>query len=411
MFKPAAFIGLRYAMARSRSQLVSFISLVSILGMMLGVGLLIVVLSIMNGFEREMQQRILGLVPHVTISAYGEGVNWEGIEAKAMSHSQVKNSAPFIKLNAMMMRADQVDGVLVYGVYPEKEQQVSIVEEHLPKGSLTQLIQSQTGIIIGSGLAEKFDLKAGDPLNLMVVREKPGQQLPPRFQRFNVVAVFDSGTEVDQVLALIPYDQAAKLSDFSTANRGLRLSLKDSLNAQQVAWELEHSLPYGFIASDWTRSHGNLYSAIQLSRQLVGLMLLTIIAVAAFNVVSALVMVVNDKRGDIAILRTMGASPGMILTIFLLHGTVIGLMGAFLGAVLGVSLSWIVTDLVVWVESSFGMQFLNTDVYPVDYVPVDLRWSDVAMVCGVGFVMSMLATLFPSWRAAKVQPAQALRYD
>ena len=245
----------------------------------------------------------------------------------------------------------------------------------------------------------------------MINQPGQGRRLRPRFEQFTVLAVFDSGTEVDQRLVLINYAKAEQLAGANGASRGLRLSLSDSFVAPQVAWALERELPYGFYLSDWTRSHGNLYSAIQLSRKLVGLMLLTIIAVAAFNVVSALVMVVTDKRGDIAILRTMGASPRAILGIFMLHGTVIGVAGAGLGALLGGLFSLGITDMVLWLEQQFGFQFLNTDVYPVDYVPADLRWLDVLRVCATGFVMSLLATIYPAWRAARVQPAQALRYD
>lgn len=413
MFRTSAFIGLRYVAVRSSNQLVSFISLVSMVGMMLGVALLIVVLSVMNGFEREMQQRILGLVPHITINAYGQGRDWTGIEEAVQAHPEVVSTAPFIKLNAMMMRANEVDGVIVFGIQPDRETQVSIVEQYLPETALVGLATEKNSIIIGAGLAKKLGLEEGASLNLMVSRNGGGKSFSPRFQRFKVSAIFHSGTEIDQTLTLVHYQQAQKLlgGALSSRSRGLRLRLKDSLKAPRVAWELEQQLPYGFISTDWTRTHGNLYNAIQLSRKLVGLMLLTIIAVAAFNVVSALVMVVNDKRSDIAILRTLGASSRTILSVFLIHGTAIGLVGALLGAVLGVSLSWWATDIVAWVEASFGIQFLNSDVYPVDYVPADLRWSDVLLVCGTGFVMSLLATLYPSWRAAKVQPAQALRYD
>jgi lipoprotein-releasing system permease protein len=413
----ALLIGLRYALARSRSQLVSFISMISMLGMMFGVALLIVVLSIMNGFEREMQQRILGLVPHITVSAlkYSDPFDWQAIEKTVADHPGVVGSAPFIKLNAMLMRGNSVDGVVVFGIDPDREAKVSIAEQFLPTGSLQQLAVQQDGIILGAGLASKLAIKAGDKINLMITMDGPGASLAAglktRFQRFTVLTLLSSGTEIDQSLAFIHQHKAQKLVANNRIEQGLRLRIADTFQAQKIAWQLERDLPYGLLATDWTRTHGNLYAAIQLSRQLVGLMLLTIIAVAAFNVISALVMVVTDKRGDIAILRTLGASPRMILSVFMIQGTVIGLIGALAGAAMGVGLSLSATELVAALESALGFQFLNTDVYPVDYVPADLRWSDVVLVCSVGFAMTVLATVYPSLRAARVQPAEALRYD
>lgn len=412
MFKPyALFIGLRYASAKRRSQLVSFISMVSMMGMTLGVALLILVLSVMNGFDREMRTRILGLVPHITVSSYRPDQDWQQVETVIAAHPEIAGIAPYSQLNAMLLRGAEVEGIQVVGIDPSRESKVSIIEQYLSGTTLAVLAEADNQIILGSALAQRLGLALGDVVNLMVPMETRQGRINPQFARFSVAGTFHTGTEVDQGLAFIGIEQSLALMPEDRAVVGLRLSLTDTFAAPEVAWQLSQTLPLGFNTRDWTRTHGNLYSAIQLSKQLVGLMLTTIIAVAAFNVVSALIMIVTDKRGDIAILRTAGASSAGIMAIFIVQGTAIALVGTAVGSLIGVGLSLAVTDLVALTESLFGIQFLQSDVYPVDYLPSDLRWQDVLLVCATAFGMSLLATLYPSWKAARVQPADALRYE
>ncbi len=412
MFKPyPLFIGLRYAGARQRSQLVSFISRIAMLGMTVGVALLIVVLSVMNGFDREMRTRILGLVPHITIQAHGESQDWGAVERVVDAHAEVEAAAPFTQLNAMLLRGTDVEGVQVFGIDPAREGKVSIIQQYVSAEQLNTLAGDSDGVILGAALAERLQVKAGTSLNLMVPTETAQGRISPRFARLTVTGLFDTGTELDQSVAFIGIEQSLALMPPDRRSRGLRVSVGDTFQAPRIAWELSQNLPYGYHTRDWTQTHGNLYSAIQLSKQLVGLMLTTIIAVAAFNVVSALVMIVNDKRGDIAILRTAGASSAGIMAVFMVQGTAIALIGTAAGSLIGIGLSLAVTDLVALTESLFGIQFLQSDVYPVDYLPSDLRWQDVLLICGTAFAISLLATLYPAWKAARVQPAEALRYE
>lgn len=412
MFAPfSVFIGTRYAGTRWRNQLVSFLSIVATLSMTVGVALLILVLSVMNGFDHEMRTRILGLVPHITITANQQDQSWEVAESMVQASAGVVASAPFTQLNAMMLRGTDVEGVQVFGIDPARESAVSIIREFVDENDFMALAGDSDRVILGAGLAERLELSVGSTVNLMVPQENHQGRVVPRFARLVVAAVFHSGTEIDQSVAFIGLAESLQLMPADRQFRGLRIRVEDTFAAPEIAWKLSRELPYGFNVRDWTRTHGNLYSAIQMSKQLVGLMLVTIIAVAAFNLVSALVMIVNDKRGDIAILRAVGASPFGIMKIFIVQGTIIALVGTLAGCVIGIGLSQVVTDLVAGVESVFGIQFLKSDVYPVDYLPADVRWSDVITVAVTALVLSVLATLYPSWRAARLQPAEALRYE
>ena len=385
------------------------------LGMTIGVALLIIVLSVMNGFEREMHTRILGLVPHITVSSYAApdlaAKQWPAITEKLLHHDEVEAAAPFAELNAMLLRGTDVEGVLIYGIDPEQEKNVSIIHEYVDLQALQRLQNGSNAILLGQALASRLQLSVGDKLNVMVPNENAKGSVAPIFTRLQVAGVFNTHTEIDQSIALIALDKALAIMPPQQRRQGLRIRVNNTFEASRIAWELEQNIPYGFITRDWTKTHGNLYSAIQMSKQLVALMLLTIIAVAAFNVVSALVMIVTDKRADIAILQTCGASSSAIMATFMVQGTLIALIGTALGTIFGVAISLSITDIVALIEQSFNMQFLNSDVYPVDYLPSDLRLGDIAMVCGTAFIMSILATVYPAWRASKVQPAEALRYE
>lgn len=405
------FIGLRYAASKTRSQLVSFISLISMAGMAVGVALLILVLSVMNGFDREMRTRILGLVPQITVAAYGDGKSWEAIEHTILQHPEVVAVAPFAQVQAMLLRGTTVESVQVFGIDPKREKDVSIINQYADRTALAGLSEQANTIMLGSALATRLGVKVGDAINIMVPLQTNSGRISPRFSRLQVLGVFDTGTEIDQSVALMGIEHTLALMPSDNRTQGLRVSVSDTFEAPRIGWELEQNIPYGYITKNWTQTHGNLYSAIQLSKQLVGLMLVTIIAVAAFNVVSALVMIVTDKRGDIAILRTMGASSAGVMLIFVMQGLVIALIGTAVGTLAGASLSLIVTGGVAGLESLFNIQFLNSDVYPVDYLPADLRLQDVLQVCSTAFLMSIVATLYPAWRASRVAPAEALRYE
>lgn len=411
MFRPLSlFIGLRYTGTRRRSELVSFISVISMLGLTVAVALLILVLSVMNGFDREMRTRILGLVPHITVQSFRASDDWSQVERTVLSHPDVTAIAPFVQLNAMLLRGLDVETVVLYGIDPDLEQQVSIIGQYLRKDTLSQM-HGADQIVVGAPLAKKLGIERGGELTLLVPQDADSGRQRPVFKTLQVVDIFNTGTEIDQSVAMISMATASSLLPADALRRGLRVSVRNNFDAPGVAWEISQNLPFHYLTTNWTQTYGNLYSAIQLSRQLVVLMLLGIIAVAAFNVVSALVMVVTDKRGDIAILRTQGAGRRQIMAIFMVQGTLIGCIGTFFGALIGVLLSLSVTDVVAAIEQAFQVHFLDSDVYPVNYLPSDLRWMDVLMVSAVALGMSLLATVYPAWRAARVMPAEALRYE
>ncbi|MEW5250255.1 lipoprotein-releasing ABC transporter permease subunit [Microbulbifer discodermiae] len=419
MFRPLpAFVGLRYAGARRRGDdsggLVSFISGLSMLGLVLGVALMIVVMSVMNGFDRELRDRILGIMPHATIyNASGE-VDWPSLRQQLALSPDVVAAAEVWQVNALARKGSQVTPLLVQGINPDTITGVSNISRFLAPESLAGLkSEADPGVILGRGIADKLRVEKGEHLSLIV----PGDggagsgRRAAHLAGFRVVDIFHSGTALDQSLALVEWSQARSLAG-GAAGAGVQLRLQDMLGSYGVLRELLRELPrQDFYGTDWTRTHGNLYQAIQMSRNLVSLLVLLIIAIAAFNVVSTLVMVVIDKHSDIAILRTMGASTGEVLLTFVSQGALVGLVGAVVGGLLGILGSLTVTDLVAGLESLFGIQFLKSDVYPVDYLPSQLHWGDVALVVGAGFLLSLIATIYPALQASRVQPAVALRNE
>lgn len=404
-------IGLRYVSSQPQSQLVAFISRISIFGLALGVALLILVLSVMNGFDREMRERILELVPQVTIHARGDQVEWEPVEQLLANEPSVIAAAPNSQLPAMILQGNEVKSAMLYGVDPKAELSVSIIDEFVDAKLLQQLATQPQQAIVGNGLAEKLGLAAGDKLKLMIPHSDNMGRIKPSFEMFKISGTFATGTEIDQRLILASIDQVSAISPQPIKNRALRLKVDDVFNAGQYAWQLQYQLPAGFYVSDWTKTYGNLYSAIQLSRQLVGMMLISIIAVAVFNVVAALVMIVNDKHGDIAILKTYGASPMDIVKIFMVQGGLIGVIGTFFGVVFGIALTLLLPKLVLLIEGLLDIKVLSSEIYPVDYVPVAIQASDVLLIAGTALFMSLIATIYPAWRAAKVMPADALRHE
>lgn len=404
----ALYIGLRYTGSKRRNQLVSFISLISMAGLAMGVALLLIVLSVMNGFDKELRERILGVMPQATVF-HREGIeNWAVYQQQFEAHEHVVASAPFIQLQGLMSLGTAVAPVSVYGITPSSEKNVSRLAEFIKHSSLDSLADNQ--VFLGRGVVEELKANLGDQITLVIPDRHESAALP-KIGVFVLSGIVDTATEVDNGLAITTLASAAPLSEFPEKISGIRLKLDDLFSARNVVRELMQELSYGFYGADWTRSHGNIFQAVQMSRQLVGLLLFLIIAIAAFNVVSTLIMVVVDKQGQIAILRSQGASRFDILCLFTVQGAMIGVVGTAIGLVLGVLGSFWVTDFVAWIEGFFGIQFLASDVYPVSYLPSDFRLRDCFTVGLTALLMSFVATLYPAWRASRVEPAEALRFD
>jgi len=412
------FIGLRYTKAKRRNHFISFISLISMIGLTLGVAVLIVVLSVMNGFDNELRHRILGMVPHATIGAYGGMHNWQQIADKVIQNPSVTGVAPFVQAQGMLTAHGAVRGALINGILPSEEKNVSIIGEdkYWVAGSLDALKPGEFGIILGDLIRKQLRVNIGDKITLVL----PEASLTPagvfpRLKRFTVVGIFKVKAELDSSLALIHLQDGQKLFRTQKTVHSLRLQFQDLFEApvlsHQIAASLKTQVPGDYYSTNWTRTHGNLFGAIKMEKNMMGLLLTLVVAVAAFNIISTLVMVVTDKQADIAILRTMGASPNTIMGIFMVQGIYIGIVGTLVGTVLGVLMALNISDFYLWLENVLGQQILNSEVYFISYLPSELKWSVVFGICGISMGLSFLATLYPSWRAAKTQPADALRYE
>ncbi len=415
MFKSLPlFIGLRYTRAKRRNHFISFISLTSMLGIALGVTALITVLSVMNGFEKELRERILGMAAHATITSHGNSLNnWQALAEIAQQHPSVIGSAPYIEGEGMLSNGEQVSGTALRGVDVEYESAVSEVAEKMIAGDFDRLKSGEYGIVLGIDLARSLGVLLGDKVSLIVskVNISPAG-IMPRMKRFTVVGIFEVGMfEYDSALAILHIDDAAKLYRMQGEVTGLRLKLDDMFKAPQVARELVDGQLGSYFMSDWTRKHANFFRAIQIEKTMMFLILSLIIAVAAFNIVSTLVMVVTDKSADIAILRTLGATPSTVLMIFMVQGCVIGFVGTALGLIGGVTLALNVDTIIPALESLLDTKFLDASVYYITELPSDLHWDDVFKITSISFVLSLLATIYPAWSAAKMQPVEVLRYE
>ncbi|MFO1418991.1 MAG: lipoprotein-releasing ABC transporter permease subunit [Methylotetracoccus sp.] len=415
MFRPLiVFVGLRYTRAKRRTRFISFITFTSVLGIALGVTALITVLSVMNGFEAELRDRILGMTSHATITGDdAQLADWPALEPSIRDNKRVEGWAPYIEGQAMVNYERRVSGVMLRGILPDYEPRVSEVARRLVEGRLEDLKSGEFGIILGAELASYLGVVVGDKITVITpqVTATPAGILP-RLKRFTVVGTFQVGMyEYDRNLALIDLSDAGRLFQMGNAVSGLRLKLDDVFYAQNVARELGATLPGHYYITDWTQAHSNFFRAIQTEKRVMFIILLLIVAVAAFNIVSTLVMVVTDKRADIAILRTQGMTPLDVMGIFIVLGTVIGAVGTLLGGLGGVLLALNVETIVPLIERLFGVHFLSADVYYISELPSKLLWSDVVQITSMAFFLSLLATLYPAWQASRIKPAEELRYE
>ncbi|MGE0371416.1 MAG: lipoprotein-releasing ABC transporter permease subunit [Gammaproteobacteria bacterium] len=415
MFRPLeVFIGLRYTRAKRRNHFISFISLISMLGIALGVTALITVLSVMNGFEKELRERILGVVSHATVlDGAGAIMDWPELRAQLAGYPGVTGVAPFVHAEGMISHGERVAGTILQGVLPEEEPAVSELPRKIVAGDLASLTAGSYGIVLGQELAYTLGVTLGDQVVVITPQASitPAGFLP-RLKRFTVVGVFSIGMyEYDSALALVHLEDAATLYRLDGGVSGLHLKLDDMFKAPALSRALELTLPPGMRVIDWTRQHSNFFRAVKMEKTVMFVILFLIVAVAAFNLVSTLVMMVTDKRSDIAILRTLGSSPGSIMAVFIVQGSVVGVIGTLLGMAGGVALALNVETLVPAIEHLFHVQFLAPDVYYISDLPSDMRWADVFSIGGLALVLCLLATLYPAWRAARVQPAEALRYE
>lgn len=408
-------IGLRYTRAKRRNHFISFISLISLLGMTLGMTALITVMSVMNGFHKEVRARILGVASHAQISSYeGSLYDWEKIGEIVVRNPRVAAAAPYIDAQGMLSHGNMVHGVMVRGILPTDENKVADFGDKMIMGKLDQLVPGGFGIVIGQELARNLNVFPGDKIVLI---SPQGQITPagilPRLKQFTVTGIFEVGHfEYDSGLALIHLSDAQKLYRMVPNQvSGVRLKLHDMFEAPQLIQELAEVLPADLYFTDWTQQHSNYFRAIQIEKRMLSLILALIIAVAAFNIVSTLVMAVTDKQSDIAILRTLGASSGSIMKIFIIQGALIGILGTLLGLLGGMLLAYNVGDIVAFIEHVSNTQFLSQEVYYISKIPSDPQLPDILVVAVVSLVLTLLATLYPSYRASKVNPAEALRYE
>jgi lipoprotein-releasing system permease protein len=413
MFRPLElFVGLRYVRAKRRNHFISFISLVSMLGIAVGVIALITVISVMNGFEKQLRDSILGMAAHATISSVGDSIqDWRDVVATAQRNPHVRGAAPYLDSQALLQGTRRT-GAVVSGILPDEQARVSDIGAKMIRGKLDDLKPGAFGMVLGNELAMQLGVGVGDKVTVYTseVNVTPVGGVA-RFKRFDVVGIFSVGfQEYDEGLALIHLDDAERL--FQTDGpAGIRLKLDDMFNAWPITRELAQDLGRYYRISTWKDGHVNFFRALEMEKVVMFIILSLVIAVAAFNLVSSLVMLVNDKQADIAILRTLGISPRSVTGIFMVQGVIIGLVGILLGVVFGVLLAVNVPGLAKWVEATFNVQILSPDVYYISEVPSDMHWSDVGWIVSIAFVFCLVATLYPAWRAARTQPAEALRYE
>lgn len=411
----AAWIALRYVSVGRRSQLVSFMSMLTISGLALGIAILITVLSVMNGFDREVRENILGILPHATIKAQERQPleSWQVIQQGLDAHPDVLASAPLIEATGVLAVPGYAKGVVVNGIDPEQEARISILDRFMLSGSLAGLSESRFNIVLGVTLAENLGVAVGDKVSLYSLNISINPLAPlPTQRQFTVAGIYRVGTlELDSAMAMITLQDAQALYRHRDSFTGLRFRIDDLFAVRQIQLDLLNELPPGYEVQTWTQQFGNIYENIQFSRTIVGFLLWLLVGVAAFNLVVSLIMIVRDKRGDIAILRTLGASPQTIGRIFMTQGCIVGLIGTVFGVAIGVFFSLTIGDIAAFIEQVLGVKLLSAEVYPVDFLPSQLRLADIVGVSAGVFLLALVATLYPAYRASRVHPAEALRFE
>ena len=407
-------VGLRYTRARRRNRFIGVNSLVSMIGIAVGVWALIVVLSVMNGFQKEVRTRILGVASHVQLSGDGNRLaDWPAVAKLAAQHPRVLATAPYVNAQAMLTAGQAVRGAIVRGILPQEEERVADLGRYMRAGSLDLLRPGEFKVILGADLARALGLLPGDKVAVIAPQ---GLVTPagviPRLKQFTVAGIFEAGiADADSALALVNLRDAQTLYQMGEAVSGVRLKLDDLFAARSVARELLARLPPNVYATDWTRSHANFFRAVEIEKRVMFIILALIILVAAINIVSTLVVAVTDKQADIAILRTLGAAPASVMQIFVVQGMVIGVVGTAIGIAFGIITALNIDVIVPAIESAFQIKFLSKDVYLIPDLPSDLQAGDVTAVTLMALALSFLATLYPSWRASQLNPAEALRYE
>jgi len=407
-------VGLRYTRARRRNRFIGVNSLVSMIGIAVGVWALIVVLSVMNGFQKEVRTRILGVASHVQLSGDGNRLaDWPAVAKLAAQHPRVLATAPYVNAQAMLTAGQAVRGAIVRGILPQEEERVADLGRYMRAGSLDLLRPGEFKVILGADLARALGLLPGDKVAVIAPQ---GLVTPagviPRLKQFTVAGIFEAGiADADSALALVSLRDAQTLYQMGEAVSGVRLKLDDLFAARSVARELLARLPPNVYATDWTRSHANFFRAVEIEKRVMFIILALIILVAAINIVSTLVVAVTDKQADIAILRTLGAAPASVMQIFVVQGMVIGVVGTAIGIAFGIITALNIDVIVPAIESAFQIKFLSKDVYLIPDLPSDLQAGDVTAVTLMALALSFLATLYPSWRASQLNPAEALRYE
>ncbi|MDN2663170.1 lipoprotein-releasing ABC transporter permease subunit LolE [Psychromonas sp. 14N.309.X.WAT.B.A12] len=412
MFRPLSlFVGLRYSKAKHKNKFVSFISMASIFGIILGVAVLIVGLSTMNGFEKALRDQLLSVIPHAELEVVeGDFENEKTVLSKVREHPGVAGASPYIVMNALLQNNINMKALQMRAINPETETQVTAVEQYIKQGGWELLSSEENSIILGEPVAQQLKLAVGDTVTLLLPQPSTVKLRAPRKFAFTLTGTFKMGGQVDTTLGFIHINKAKQILDVRHAT-GIAFKVDDVLQAQTLAREVAYSIPVYMYVKSWITSQGYLYQDIQMVKSLMYVILLLVVAVACFNIVSTLVMAVNEKRGDIAILKTMGANKWSLRAIFMVQGAFNGLMGSFFGALLGTYLSLNLSSIFAAIESLLGRKFLSGDIYFIDYLPSQIDYQQVVVITIVAFVMSVVATIYPAWTASNIEPAKELGYS